>query len=383
MNFLKNLFNKTGIHFRTKENSGNTISNSNLLGFEKKNVKAVSILNKNTKLDSSTPRQILDEIKSVWRTKSYDEALSLCEQTLPLLDNYDKNTKGWFWLLRGYIIKDKYGLRDPRFREYCMRSLIEDYQRNEAWYEIEGLNPFSQKTYFEAMVNTIGIDDLKARLFDNVKFEKYPIDWNQKIVNSFPIKKPIYFLNEKKIIDDLKKNFNPDELSLNAQWNLSLCLSYGSEHLANTTAQFIVKIIEKHNKNNSINWMLKTMLSSDIPSGIIWNAGARGVKRITQESSTNANIELCKIVEKEIGFNISDIDESSNADAQSVTFVREIKKREQNNTISNYQIHKAESGKEAINFLWKTKFDDNLLRVVIETPEGIFCRDIYRIYKER
>lgn len=74
--------------------------------------------------------------------------------------------------------------------------------------------------------------------------------------------------------------------------------------------------------------------------------------------------------------------EVTKGDVSKVLFVREDKQKGAFGKIMTYKIYKAPNKACAMAFLEKNPVTRNLYYLVVETPEGNFCRDIQGIYKE-
>jgi hypothetical protein len=111
------------------------------------------------------PTSMLINAEQLWRTGKRREALSLCEQLETLIEKLDKSQRGWYWFLRANIVEEMDGKDDPRMREYCLRSLAEGLERMGAWLKLREANePLSEDTFRQAVANTPGLDDLKAKI---------------------------------------------------------------------------------------------------------------------------------------------------------------------------------------------------------------------------
>lgn len=69
------------------------------------------------------------------------------------------------------------------------------------------------------------------------------------------------------------------------------------------------------------------------------------------------------------------------AEPDEVTFVRE-DHRQVMGEDAIYRIHKCPDAASAKAFLKKNPVDRKFYHIVVETPEGNYCRDIQGIYKE-
>jgi len=217
----------------------------------------------------------------------------------------------------------------------------------------------------------------------NVKFQTKPISWETKITKDFFIESSISFVDEQDIIIDLE-SANLESLSPNMKWNLSLCLAYGSDQLAKAIAIAIFKVIVKKDSVEPLSWMANTMLNTGtLPSGINWERGVKGLKTLLEHCPEQYRSELYNLIVDSTAYDIDYSYDPAQDESSNVFFVQETKKQSKlAPDISTYRVYRGDSKKVAYDFLTRNIVKEKMLFLVVETPDGNFCRDINGIYKE-
>lgn len=236
----------------------------------------------------------------------------------------------------------------------------------------------------ESISSYLGVSEPSKQSIDEVRFTTKPIDWDIKVTDEFMVEGPISFANEQDIIVDLK-TANLESFTANMKWNLTLCLAYGSDKLSTAAAKAIFKVIRKSNNFDSLLWITNTILNTgDVPSKINWDKGVKGLRTLLVNCPKKYQDEFYSLIVDNVGF---DIDYSYNPDqddSKNVVFVQETRNPDPYRTaIATYRVYRGDSKKAAYDFLTKNIVKEKMLFLVVETPEGNFCRDINGIYKER
>lgn len=228
------------------------------------------------------------------------------------------------------------------------------------------------------------ISELKKQSGDGLKFPTKPIDWETKITDRFYVEKPIFFVDEQEIIIDLK-TARLESLSVNMKWNLSLCLAYGSDELARATAIAIFKVIQQEDKITELRWMANTMLNTgDSLSGIDWEGGIKGLKTLLEICPEKHRNQLRDLIVNNTNYDIAYSYNPKQDESKSVVFMQETKKPDPYGiALATYRVYRGDSKKAAYDFLTKNIVKEKMLFLVVETPDGNFCRDVCGIYKER
>lgn len=239
---------------------------------------------------------------------------------------------------------------------------------------------------------------MKSQSSDGLKFPSKPIKWDTNLTGGFHVEKPISFANEQDIIIDLE-TANLESLSADMKWNLSLCLAYGSDQLTKATTTAILKVIQKKDSIEPLRWMVNTMLNTgELPSGINWDKGLKGIKSLYENCPAKYKDEFYNLILNSTNYDIAYSYNPNQDESNTIVFVQETKKQsrvmmvqmvqgqvqtQRAPDITTYRVYRGASKKAAYDFLTKNIVNQRLFHLVIETPEGNFCRDINGIYKER
>ena len=119
-------------------------------------------------------------------------------------------------------------------------------------------------------------------------------------------------------------------------------------------------------------------------SGIIFERGEHGLRVLVNQCPTSYREKVTETIEAETGYDLSYSYNPEQDESNTVVFVQETKENYAHiDGIGTYRVYRANSAKAARDFLTKNPVNEKLLYLVVETPDGNFCRDIMGIYKER
>lgn len=169
-------------------------------------------------------------------------------------------------------------------REAVSRLALPDDERSES---VTGDSP---TTHAEGSVETVDPAVAAARaasrlsqddLGIDVTFDddhENAIDWKERFQSYFLVGTEVELPEEDRLLQSLQETPRSTFLHDEALWNLSLCLAFGSEAVAEASARTFFEAFAPEHAPERIEWICRTLLSKGfMPSGIPRSAGMRGI----------------------------------------------------------------------------------------------------------
>lgn len=104
------------------------------------------------------------------------------------------------------------------------------------------------------------------------------IDWKERFQSYFLVGTEVELPEEERLLQSLLETPRSTFLHDEALWNLSLCLAFGSDVVANTSARTFFEAVGSEHASERIEWICRTLLSKGfMPSGIPRSEGMRGI----------------------------------------------------------------------------------------------------------
>lgn len=104
------------------------------------------------------------------------------------------------------------------------------------------------------------------------------IDWRERFQSYFLVGSEVQLPAEDKLLQSLRETPRAIFMHDEALWNLSLCLAFGSDEVAYTSARTFFEAIAPEQASERIEWICRTLLSKGfMPSGIPRSDGMRGI----------------------------------------------------------------------------------------------------------
>jgi hypothetical protein len=108
--------------------------------------------------------------------------------------------------------------------------------------------------------------------------EQNTIDWSERFQSYFLVGTEVELPEEAMLLQSLHETPRATFLHDEALWNLSLCLAFGSDEVAATSARTFFEAIAYDQASERIEWICRTLLSKGfMPSGIPRAEGKRGI----------------------------------------------------------------------------------------------------------
>ena len=133
----------------------------------------------------------------------------------------------------------------------------------------------------------LGTDDTRAAHDDlgiDITFDEddaNAIDWKERFQSYFLVGTDVELPEEERLLKSLLETPRSVFLHDEALWNLSLCLAFGTEAVANTSAKTFFEAVDGDHVLERIEWICRTLLSKGfMPSGIPRSEGMRGVEML-------------------------------------------------------------------------------------------------------
>jgi hypothetical protein len=124
----------------------------------------------------------------------------------------------------------------------------------------------------------ISHDDLSIDITFDEDHEN-SIDWKERFQSYFLVGTEVELPEERKLLQSLRETPRATFLQDEALWNLSLCLAFGSDEVAVTSARTFFEAVGPDHAPERIEWVCRTLLSKGfMPSGIPRSEGMRGVE---------------------------------------------------------------------------------------------------------
>ena len=107
------------------------------------------------------------------------------------------------------------------------------------------------------------------------------INWKERFQSYFLVGSEVELPDEGKLLQSLRETPRTTFIHDEALWNLSLCLAYGSEVVALTSASTFFEAVTPELATERIEWVCRTLLSKGfMPSGIPRSDGMRGIEML-------------------------------------------------------------------------------------------------------
>lgn len=104
------------------------------------------------------------------------------------------------------------------------------------------------------------------------------IDWKERFQSYFLVGTEVELPEEDRLLQSLLETPRATFLHDEALWNLSLCLAFGSDVVAATSARTFFEAVGSEHASERIEWICRTLLSKGfMPSGIPRSEGMRGI----------------------------------------------------------------------------------------------------------
>jgi hypothetical protein len=151
----------------------------------------------------------------------------------------------------------------------------------------------------EAHAATIGAFDAHDDLGIDITFDEESdraVDWNERFQSYFLVGTEVELPEEERLLQSLSETPRSTFLHDEALWNLSLCLAFGSERVAATSAKTFFDAVGVEHGPERIEWICRTLLSKGfMPSGIPRSDGMRGVELLREACP----VELMDVLTRE------------------------------------------------------------------------------------
>lgn len=109
------------------------------------------------------------------------------------------------------------------------------------------------------------------------------INWLERFQSYFLVGAEVELPEENELLSSLRQTSRETFLHDEALWNLSLCLAFGSDLVADTSARTFFEAIGPEEGVERVEWICRTLLSKGfMPSGIPRSDGMRGIEILRQ-----------------------------------------------------------------------------------------------------
>ncbi|HMA91766.1 MAG TPA: hypothetical protein VKP30_03725, partial [Polyangiaceae bacterium] len=109
------------------------------------------------------------------------------------------------------------------------------------------------------------------------------VNWLERFQSYFLVGTEVELPDESKLLMSLRHTSRDTFLHDEALWNLSLCLAFGSDTIADASARTFFDAIGLEHGGERVEWICRTLLSKGfMPSGIPRSDGMRGIEILRQ-----------------------------------------------------------------------------------------------------
>lgn len=148
--------------------------------------------------------------------------------------------------------------------------------------ETEPLPSFADEREGSAELATTAAEELNI----DVQFEEEhesSVNWLERFQSYFLVGSEVELPDESKLLMSLRHTSRDTFLHDEALWNLSLCLAFGSDTIADASARTFFDAIGPEDGGERVEWICRTLLSKGfMPSGIPRSDGMRGIEILRQ-----------------------------------------------------------------------------------------------------